>query len=400
MAFDFDRKIDRKCTNDLKWHSKAVESYLHVPVPDEMIPMWLADMDFACPPGVIEAMKARCDKEIYGYCAPMANTMKAVCFWQKERNGLEVNPAWIGVLPSVVAGINVAIRAFTDEGDGVIIQQPVYDPFEKLVCRCRRTVVNNGLTGKDNYYEMDFDLLEKQASDPKNKLMVLCSPHNPVGRVWRADELERVMDICIRNHVLVVVDEIHSDLIFYGNHFHSLLGLNEAYRDHVVMLTSPGKTFNVAGLKAAVSIIPNPELKAAFEEMVLNLSLDVKNTFGIESLSACYTKENEEWLEELKAYIQGNIDFVYDFVREHMPMVKFRKPEGTYLVWLDFSETGLSDDVIMRDVVLGKAVICVPGTWFGPGGEGHIRFNTAGPRSLLKEALERFEEALKEKGIV
>lgn len=400
MGYDFDRVVDRKCTNDLKWHSKAVESYLHVPVPEEMIPMWLADMDFACPPGVVAAMKERCDKEIFGYCAPMANSMKAVCFWQKERNDLDVNPSWIGVLPSVVAGINVAIRAFTEEGDGVIIQQPVYDPFATLVKRCRRQVVNNGLIGEDNYYHMDYELLEKQASDPKNKLMVLCSPHNPVGRVWTKEELTKAVDICIKNDVLVVVDEIHSDLILYGNKFYSLLSLKEEYQNHVIMLTSPGKTFNVAGLKAAVSIIPNQKLKAQFDEMVLDMSLDVKNTFGIESLTACYKKENEEWLEELRAYLEGNIDFVYDYVREHMPIVKFRKPEGTYLVWLDFSDTGLDDSILMRDIVLGTAVICVPGNWFGPGGEGHIRFNTACPRAMLKDALERFEHALKEKGIL
>ena len=400
MNYDFDRVVDRKCTNDLKWHSKAVESYLNCPVPEEMIPMWLADMDFACPPGVIEHMKNRCDKEIFGYCSPMENSLKSVCFWQKERNNLEVNPKWISVIPTVVAGINVAIRTFTNEGDGIIIQQPVYDPFEKIVVRSGRTVVNNRLKSENNYYTMDYELLEKQAKDPNNKLMVLCSPHNPVGRVWKEEELRRVMDICIRNNVLVVVDEIHSDLIFYNNKFYSLLALDKSYADHVIMLTSPGKTFNVAGLKTAVSIIPDEAKKKEFDKMIVNMSLDIKNTFGVESLEACYTKENEQWLEELKNYIQGNIDFVYDFVKERMPIVKFCKPEGTYLIWLDFSDTNLSDGELLKDVVLGKAVICVPGTWFGPGGEGHIRFNAAGPRSMLKEALERFEEALKEKELL
>lgn len=400
MEYDFDCMVDRKSTNDLKWHSKAVEAYLKVPVPEDMIPMWLADMDFASPPGVVAAMKARCDKQIFGYCAPAEQSIEAVCRWQKRRNDWDLCPSWIGVLPSVVAGINTAIRSFTREGDGVIIQQPVYDPFFTIVKRCGRNVVNNGLIQTEDGFEMDFDLLDRQASEPNNKLMILCSPHNPVGRVWTKEELVRVTDICIRNKVLVVVDEIHSDMILYGNRFHSLLSLNQEYKKHVIMLTSPGKTFNVSGLKAAIYVIPDETLKKEFDEMILNLSLDVKNTFGVESFAACYREENEEWLSQLLHYIEGNIDFVSDYLKTHMPMVRVKKPQGTYLMWLDFTLTGLSDEELMRDVVLGTGVICVPGTWFGPGGEFHIRFNTACPRSMLREALERFECALKGKGIL
>lgn len=396
MKYDFDRIVDRKCTNDLKWHSEAVESYLHVPVPKDMIPMWLADMDFACPPGVVEAMKERCGKEIFGYCAPMGNFMRAVCYWQKERHGLNARPEWISAIPSVVAGINVAIRAFTQEGDGVIIQQPVYDPFAEIVERCGRKVVNNALLCRDHYYTMDLERLREQAALPENKLLILCSPHNPVGRVWTKEELKQAADICMENHVLMVVDEIHSDLVLYGNKHLPLLSLDKAYQDHVIMLTSPGKTFNVAGLKMSVALIPNCDLKKAFDKMVLNLSLDVRNTFGIESIIHCYKQENVEWLEQMLAYIQENIDFIYDYVKEFLPGVTFRKPEGTYLVWLDFSETGLSDEKIMKNIILGTGVICVPGVWFGPGGEKHIRFNTACPRSMVEEALKRFEAALKQ----
>lgn len=396
MKYDFDRIIDRKCTNDLKWHSKAVESYLHTPVPEDMIPMWLADMDFACPPHVVEAMKARCDKEIFGYCAPMGDFMKAVCYWQWERHGLKIEPEWISAIPSVVAGINVAIRSFTKEGDGVIIQQPVYDPFAAIVGRCKRKVVNSALLVRDNYYTMDYELLEQQAADPETRLMILCSPHNPVGRVWKREELEKAADICIRHNVLLLVDEIHSDFTLYGNRHYPLLSLKKEYREHVIMLTSPGKTFNVAGLKMSAAIIPNGELKKAFDEMVLDMSMDVRNTFGVESVIHCYRQENIEWLEQLLAYVQGNIDFTYEYVKKHLPNVTFRKPEGTYLVWLDFSDTGLSDETIMQKVLLGTGVICVPGVWFGPGGEGHIRFNTACPRSMIEDALKRFEGALKQ----
>lgn len=395
MEYNFDRIVDRKSTNDLKWHSKAVESYLHVPIPDNIIPMWLADMDFACPPGVVEAMKGRLSKEIFGYCAPMSSFVKAVCYWQKERHGLNVGPDRISAIPSVVAGINIAIRAFTEEGDGVIIQQPVYDPFETIVKRCRRKVVNNALINNHNYYTMDYNLLEKHASDPGNKLMILCSPHNPAGRVWKKEELIKAADICIKNNVLLLVDEIHSDIVFYGNRHYPLLSLKKEYQNHVIMLTAPGKTFNVAGLKQAIAVISNKKLKKAFDKTLLSLSLDIRNTFGIESVIHCYKQENIEWLEQLLAYIQKNIDFTFEFVNKHLPGVTFIKPEGTYLIWLDLTGTGMTDEDIMKNVVLGTGVICVPGIWFGPGGQGHIRFNAGCPKSMIEDALRRFEAVLK-----
>lgn len=397
MKFDFDRKVDRKCTNDMKWNSKAVESYLHVPIPEDIIPMWLADMDIACPLAVQEAVIERAKKEIYGYCAPTPEFMKAVCFWEKERHNFEIEPSWIGDIPSVVAGINVAIRTLTEEGDGVIIQQPVYDPFETIVKRCKRTVVNNALICKDGYYTMDYELLEEQAKNPKNKLMILCSPHNPAGRVWKAEELIKVADICIANGVKIVVDEIHSDIVFSGHKHYPLISLKDEYKDNVIMLTSPGKTFNVAGLKMAISIITNEEIRNKFNDTKLAMSLDVRNTFGIEAIIYCYKKENIEWLEELLRYIEGNADFVCEYVEKNMTDVKFRKPEGTYLGWLDMSGTNISDEEIMKDIILGTGVICVPGNWFGPGGEGHIRLNMGCPREMLKDALDRFTNALNKK---
>ncbi|MGL5436797.1 MAG: MalY/PatB family protein [Lachnospiraceae bacterium] len=394
MNYDFDRIVDRKNTNDIKWHSKAVESYLRVPIPEDIIPMWLADMDFACPPGLVAAMRERCDKEIFGYCSPMESFMHAVCYWQQEQHGFTVDPGWLGVIPTVVAGINVAIRAFTEEGDGIIIQQPVYDPFSSIIQRAGRTVVNNALLSEDNYYTINFPELEQMAADPRNKMMVLCSPHNPVGRVWTKDELIRIADICRDNDVLLVTDEIHSDLVFYGHTHHPLLALKPEYQDHVIMLTSPGKTFNVAGLKMAVSIIPNPDYKKAFEAMTIALSLDIKNTFGIESVIYCYTAEGAAWKDELVTYIEGNFEMASAYLEQNLPTVKFVKPEGTYLIWLDFTDTGLSDEELLQKVILKSGVICVPGTWFGPGGERHIRFNAGCPRSIMIEALKRIEEAV------
>lgn len=389
MKYDFDRKVDRVQTNDMKWHSKAVSSYLHTEIPEEMIPMWLADTDFACAPHIVEALRSRVDKEIFGYCAPMESFYRAVCYWQKERFGWQVEPSWIGYLPSVVAGINIAVRTFSEEGDGIIIQQPVYDPFATIVKNDNRRVVNNGLLLKDGHFEMNLEELEELAADPKNKMFLLCSPHNPSGRVWTVEELRQVAEICLKHHVLIVSDEIHSDIIYKGFRHYPLLSLDERYAQNFIHLTAPGKTFNVAGLKASMSIIPNQGLREAFTKTQVAMSLDVKNTFGIEGVIAAYTPEGKAWMEQEVAYMEENVNWLIDYVEKKMPGAFLSRPEGTFLCWLDLSGTGLDDKEIFKRVVLDAAVICVPGTWFGPGGEGHICVNVGCPRSMLVEAMER-----------
>lgn len=394
MVYDFDRKVDRKSTNDMKWHAKAVSSYLHRPVPEEMIPMWLADTDFACAPVIVDALRERVDKEIFGYCAPMESFYQAVCYWQRKRFDWEVDPSWITYIPSVVAGINIAIRTFSKEGDGIIIQQPVYDPFASIVKNDNRKVVNNGLLCRDGRFEMNLDELETLASDPENTMMILCSPHNPVGRVWTKEELRAVADICLRHGVMLVSDEIHGDIIYDGHVHYPLLSLDEKYAQNFIHLTAPGKTFNVAGLKASMSIIPNEEIRNAFGKTQVAMSLDVKNTFGLESVIAAYTPAGYEWAQQEIMYMQKNVDFVENYVQEKMPGVSMIRPEGTFLCWLDLSGLKLGDKEIFKRVTLDAAVICVPGTWFGPGGEEHLRLNVGCPREMLTEALERIRTEL------
>ncbi|MCD7818514.1 MAG: pyridoxal phosphate-dependent aminotransferase [Lachnospiraceae bacterium] len=396
MKYDFDRIIDRKQTNDMKWHSEAVSKFLPYEFPEDMIPMWLADTDFACAPIIVDALRNRADKEIFGYSAPMKSFYSAVCYWIKRQFGWEVQPSWISVLPTVVSGINVAIRAFTEEGDGVIIQQPVYDPFATIVQNTGRTVVNNGLLLRNGRYEMNFDELEKLASVPENKLLILCSPHNPVGRVWEKDELQHVADICIANNVMVITDEIHSDIVFNGKIHYPLLSLDKRYEDHFIHLTAPGKTFNVAGLRVSMAIIPNEKIRSEYEKMHTAMSLGGTNTFGIEAVIAAYTPEGHEWMEEELAYIQENVSFLESYVKEYMPGVTMVRPEGTFLCWLDLSGLHLGDKEIFQRVMFQAAVICVPGTWFGPGGEEHLRLNVGCPRSMLKEAIERIRSVLYE----
>lgn len=391
---EFDREFDRKSTHDLKWRRAGVEAYLSQPIRDDMIPMWIADTDFGCMKGIVEAVKRRAEHEIYGYCAPGSDFYSAVAYWEKMRFGWDIQSGWVTALPSVVSGINIAVRAFSEEGNGIIVQTPVYDPFINIVKRTGRVPVFNCLKNTDGHYEMDYDGLEVLAADPNNRMLILCSPHNPVGRVWREEELRRLAEICLKHDIMIVTDEIHSDIV-YGDHcHHPLLSLNERYASKFIHLSAPGKTFNVPGLKMSFSLIPNPEIKAAFDEMQLAMSLDIKNTFGVECVQACYTEEGVEWLGRLLAYLEANVDLVCSFIRTEMPAVRMERPEGTFLCWLDFSEYGITDEELLKRVNLGAGVVCVPGEWFGKGGEKHLRLNIGCQRKTLETALRRIKDAV------
>lgn len=390
----FDREFDRAHTHDLKWRKEGVEAYLSQPIREDMIPMWIADTDFGCMKGIVEAVKARAEHEIYGYCAPGADFYRSIAFWERSRFDWEIQAGWIAALPSVVSGINIAIRAFSKEGDGVIIQTPVYDPFISIVKRTGRTPVYNCLKKTEGRYEMDYEGLEELAKNPDNKMLILCSPHNPVGRVWTREELKRLADICLEHDVMIVTDEIHSDIVYQGHKHTPLLSLSQEYAGHFIHLSAPGKTFNVPGLKMSFALIPNPELKKAFDQMQLAMSLDIRNTFGVECVPACYTEEGIQWLENLMEYLEGNAQLVEEFLQKEMPKVRMEKPEGTFLCWLDFGDYGISDEELLEKINLGAGVVCVPGNWFGEGGEHHLRLNIGCQRRVLQAALERIKEAV------
>ena len=390
----FDRVFDRCRTHDLKWRQEGVEAYLNQKVRQDMIPMWIADMDFGCMDEIVKAVKGRADHGIYGYCAPGAEFGGHIAFWEKERFGWKISADWITALPSVVSGINIAIRAFSKEGEGIIIQTPVYDPFISIVKRTGRVPVFNPLKRKQSHYEMDFEGLERLASLPENRMLILCSPHNPVGRVWTEDELRRLAEICLKYDVKIVADEIHSDIVYPGHHHTPLMSIDPRYGKNFIHLSAPGKTFNVPGLKMSFSIIPDEENKKAFDTMQLAMSLDIRNTFGVECVSACYTENGIQWLDGLLKYLWNNAERVHEFVRTEMPKVTMEMPEGTFLCWLDFSGYGLTDEELLKRINLEAGVICVPGGWFGPGGEHHLRLNIGCQRKTLEEALQRIKEAL------
>lgn len=384
MTYNFDRLIDRKSTSDIKWRTQGLRAFLPVDVSEDFIPMWIADMDFACPPCIVDAVTARAGQEIYGYCAPRDGYVEALKWWYGTRFGLELKKEWLSVLPTVVAAINMGIRAFTQPGDQVIIQQPVYDPFASLVAKTGRELVNNALLFRDGDYYMDFDLLEKQAADPRAKVLILCSPHNPVGRVWTKEELARLGEICKRHQVLVISDEIHSDIIFSG-HSHTPFPL--ASDAPCILCTAPGKTFNVAGLRASNIFIFDPELKKQYDTTCAAHSMPGSSTFGLAAVEAAYSPAGAEWLAQLLDYLEENARLVDRWAKEHH--LGFTMPQGCFLCWLDLSPAGLTDQEIQKKIIVGQEVVCVPGPWFGPGGEGHLRLNIGCPRSILEEALRR-----------
>lgn len=393
-TWEFDRMVNRRSTNDLKWRREGVQKYLNQNVREDMIPMWIADMDFGCMKEIVQAINMRAIQGVFGYCAPGPEFGNGIAFWEQTRFGWNISPEWITSLPSVVSGINIAIRGFSKEGEGVIIQTPVYDPFIEITKRTGRIPVFNQLKRNDGHYEMDYEGLEKLAKDKNNRILILCSPHNPVGRVWTEEELRKLAEICLENDVMIVTDEIHSDLVYKGHRHVPLLSLDKRYADSFIYLSAPGKTFNIPGLKVSFAIIPNEEKKKIFDGMQLSLSLDIRNTFGVECIKACYTKRGEEWLKDLLDYLSGNIEIVSQFLQKEMPFVRMEKPEGTFLCWLDFTDLGIEDEELFKRVNLDAGVICVPGTWFGPGGEHHLRLNIGCQRTMLQEALTRIKKAL------
>lgn len=389
MNYDFDCVIDRSVTNDLKWRPEGLEGFLPIQVSKNMIPMWIADTDFACPPCIVEALQKRASGEIYGYCAPRPNYFEALHWWYRERFGLELHREWLSILPTVVSAINMGIRAFSEPGDRVIIQQPVYDPFAGLVVKTGRELVNNALICENGQYRMDYGLLERQCADPRAKVLVLCSPHNPVGRVWSREELARLGDICKRNGVFIISDEIHSDIVFEG---HTHVPFPLASDAPHMLCTAPSKTFNVAGLRISNIFNADPERKKKYDETCAAYSLSGTSTFGLEAVAAAYSPQGADWLSALLAYMDENAALVEDWAKKHP--VSFVRPQGGFLCWLDLSPSGLKDEDIQKKILMDQEVICVPGPWFGPGGEGRLRLNIGCTRATLRDALDRIAAAL------
>lgn len=387
MAYNFDTLIDRTKTNSIKWNREILPEDCR-----DAIPLWVADMDFASPPEVRAAILESASHPIYGYTNRSEEYYRSFIEWMKRRKGWDIQKEWIVFSPGVVPALNIAVLAYTHPGDKIIIQPPVYYPFASAILNNGRQLVENPLIIRDGRYTMDFDDLEKKI-DAHTKLFILCSPHNPVGRVWTIDELSRLVDICAERDIVIVSDEIHSDILVETAVHHCTSTVSDNAAAITVTFTAPNKTFNLAGLQIANAIIPNARLRRAFVQQVSNLGLNLANIFGMVAQEAAYSK-GEPWLEELLTYLRGNYDVLKHFLSERIPSIKVFPLEGTYLPWLDCRELGL-DDNQLHDLFLKDAKLWLDdGTMFGTGGSGFMRLNIACPRSVLVRALEQLEKAV------
>ncbi|MCU6735680.1 MalY/PatB family protein [Diplocloster agilis] len=388
MKYDFDEVIDRRGTYSIKWDSgeQLIRKGLAVRVDDDTIPLFTADMDLACPQPVLEALRRVVDHRIFGYsdCTVVPEYYEAVISWFHRRYGWQIEKDEILYVNGTVEALQIAVEAFTQEGDGIIIQRPVYGPFSGTIDNTHRKLINNQLLEHEGYYTINYEDLEQKARDPQNKMMFLCSPHNPVGRVWTPEELRKIACICRKNDVLLVVDEIHGDIIRKDVRFYPMAAVADT--DPMIICTAVNKTFNLAGLQCSNIIIKDPELRETFRA---HAGYRAPTPFAIAALIAAY-QECDDWVGQMNDYIDGNIQWVLDFLKERMPKVKCARPEGTYILWMDFRGYGLPAEEI-RDRIYNRAnVILEAGSVFDPEyAEGYERVCLGTRRSLIQEAFER-----------
>lgn len=400
MQYDFDRIATPRGIGSVKWEHRKGENGLEawdataeVNGRRQVLPLWVADMDFPIAEPIRRALIARAEIPSLGYTYRTDDYLSAVTGWMQRRHGWTVEPAWIALAPGVVPSLNMLVRTFTQPGDGVIVQPPVYHPFYMVIESNDARVVRNPLRLIDGRYQMDFDDLDAKAADPTVKMLLLCSPHNPVGRVWTAEELRRLSEICNRHGVLVVADELHADLILYGNVFQPYAALGGAFADNAIVCTAASKSFSLAGLHMSHIITSNADLREQVAGGLQKAKMFGLNPFSAAAVQAAYT-DGEDWLEQALAYIQGNMDYLAEFLGENLPQIPLIKPDATYLAWLDCRALSLNQDQL-EDLMLNKAGLFLDeGYIFGEEGAGFERINVACPRSILEDALHRLVEAI------
>ncbi len=388
MKYDFDKIIDRKNTKCYKWdYNKEIFGK------EDLLSMWVADMDFKAPSEVLEILKKRADHGIFGYTGLTDSFYNSIVNWMKKRFNWKIEKDWIIATPGIVPAINFAIQTYTKKKDKVLVQTPVYYPFFTSIKNNDRTLVVSQLRLIDDHYEMDFADLERKLSD-NVKMMILCSPHNPVSRVWKLDELQRVSELCMKYNVLLISDEIHSDLIFSSYKHIPIPTISKDIANNSLTMFAPSKTFNVAGLSLSYVIIPNKKIRINFQKMLLNLGLHGGNVFGIEALEASY-RHGQKWLEELLIYIEDNYTFVQQYLHNNITKLKAVKMEGTYLLWLDCRELNLSQKELVSLIINKAGLAFNDGSKFGKGGKGFMRMNLGCSRKLIEQALNQLESAIK-----
>ncbi|RHR33345.1 MalY/PatB family protein [Eubacterium sp. AF19-12LB] len=390
MKYDFDIIIDRKNTNSIKYDFAREKL-----IPKDILPLWVADMDFKTAPAIINRLKNTVEYGIYGYSDSKEDYYIAVSNWYEKHFGYKIKKSWIVKTPGVVFAIAMVIRALTNVGDGVLIQNPVYYPFSDVIRENERVLVNNSLVRNGNKYEIDFEDFERKIIENNVKLFILCSPHNPVGRVWKKWELKKLGDICIKHNVYVLSDEIHSDFVYPGYKHTMFNTLSEAYEKISITCTAPSKSFNLAGVQISNIIIPNIEIRKKIKKEIAKVGYSSVGIMGIVACQAAY-EEGEEWLNELKQYIYSNLGYLRNYLEDNIPEIELVEPEGTYLVWLDCSKLGISGKKLEEFIIHKAGLWLDVGYIFGKEGDNYIRVNIACPKSILDKALNRLEKAVRE----
>ena len=387
MSYNFNTVIDRHGTNCIKTDLAVVRGK-----PADVLSLWVADMDFPTSPAILEALHNKVEHGIFGYSCMDDDFFSALKNWMQTEHDFSPERRELVTTPGVVFGISCAIKACTNEGDAVIIQTPVYYPFKNMIELNNRKLVTSSLYEKDGKYYIDFEDFEKKIKENNVKLFILCSPHNPVSRVWTREELQKLSEICLRNNVVVFADEIHNDFVFEPNKHIVFSKLSPEAAENSIVSMSVSKTFNLAGLQFSTNFIKNPALRKKFRDEKDKTGYDEPSLMGLTAAYAAY-KNGKPWLLELHKHLKGNIDFLRSFLAEKLPKVRLIEPEGTFLLWLDFSKLGLSDSEI-DDIIVNKAKVWLDrGTMFGPEGEFYQRINVATPRPVLEDALTRIAKA-------
>ncbi len=388
-SIDFDQIIDRKNTNSLKYGFAVRRGK-----PEDILPLWVADMDFKVSRKILDVIHERVEHGIFGYSEVQEGYFEALQQWMKEKHGWNIDRRWLVKTPGVVFAIAMAVQAYTKPGDAILIQKPVYYPFGQVIEDNHRKLVDNILIlGEDGVYHMDPVDFEQKIVENQVKLFLLCNPHNPVGRVWTRDELKRIGEICIKHDVIIVSDEIHMDFVYEGHRHQVFADISEELQSRTITCTSPSKTFNLAGLQVSNILISDPKLRQRFRKQLDAAGYSQLNAIGLTACEAAY-RFGTPWYEELMKYLSENIKYLKEFLKEYLPQIRLIEPEGTYLVWLDFRELGMTEEEREELIVHQAGLWLDSGVMFGPSGEGFERINIACPRAILEKALTKLAKAI------
>lgn len=393
-TYNFDKIINRKGTNCLKY-----DFALERGKPSEVLPLWVADMDFQVSEEITKSLHAAVEHGIYGYTQPKDPYYNAIMNWMKKNHQWETKREWIVKTPGVVFALGAAVKAFTEPGDAVLIQNPVYYPFTNIIRDNDRKVIDNTLVYEEEpsagipQYRIDYEDFERKIEQENIKLFILCNPHNPVGRVWTREELQKLGEICLKHHVIVVSDEIHNDFVYPGYEHTVFANVDARFAEFTVVCTAPSKTFNLAGLQISNIFIPNATLREAFRKEIDKTGYDEPNALGTVACEAAY-RAGEEWLDQLREYLLGNLNFLRSYLQEKIPRIHLVEPEGTYLVWLDCRELGISGKELDQFIVEKAGLWLDGGAMFGPSGADFQRVNIACPRATLELALDKLKAAV------